>query len=486
VERDKSTLPISQKLYPLCRFTFSYFFFRRTYSRRFGGDEIPYLRVTKTPLVRRTPLGTYLCFPHGFALESFYPTIEIDESTEELFNLCDGTRTKEEIIRQLAEESGEPREEIAEAFDEFAEYAVSEGLMEWSEKHSFVEPIYRRNRPFSISIELTSACNLQCPFCSVNSGAPGPDDLTLDDLVIFVEQVKKLKPTPVALSGGEPLLKKEMVLYAVKELSPLREITVTVFTNGTLVTKDYAQQLHDAGLKVARVSVDGHNAEVHDGIRGKGAFEKTVHGIEYLKELGIHVDVISVISRINYRYIKEIEDFVSTIGDSYALSYVYPYGRAAHSDMLLTPKEIFDVKISGLVSKDFETSITPRNRCHVGETICVAANGDIYPCLRLRLPEFKVGNIRENDLCDIYTTDLMQDILKFTVEDAEKCKDCEIRYFCGGGCRGFAYAIGGSLYGPDTINCGSNNILSRKILEEGEKNTRTLLQELVESTKKLG
>jgi radical SAM protein with 4Fe4S-binding SPASM domain len=446
---------------------------------------VPYLRVVKTLLVRRTPVGTCICVPFNFMLESFSPIIEIDESVESVLALCDGTKTREDILNLLSKESGEPIEAFADDLDELVEYFVGEGVLEWNDEPSFLEPLYNQSRPFSISIEITSVCNLRCPFCSVDAGEPRPDDVTLDDIIPFVEQVKKFKPTPLAISGGEPLLKKETLLYMLRELSPVKEMDVSVFTNGTLITKDYAQQLHDAGMNVARVSVDGHTEELHDSLRGKGTFKKTIEGIEYLRELGIHINIVSVISRLTYPYLREIRDFVKEISDSFNVSYVYPYGRAANSELLLTQEEIFNVKTSNSPEK-IETNISPRNRCHTGETICVAANGDIFPCLRLRLPEFRIGNIKENNLTEIYNNTVMQEVLDLTVKDIEQCRTCTIRYYCGGACRGFAKSVGGSLYGPDPINCVSNRMLTRKILENGEENTKRLLEELLESTKKVG
>ena len=441
-----------------------------------------YLRVAKTVLIRKMPLGIYLHVPYSFQLESYSPIMEIDETTEELLALCNGNYTREEIIQDLSEKSGEPFEEIAEGFDEFVEYLVGEGVLEWRETPSQVEPLYKRNRPSAISIDVTSACNLKCPFCQAEAGKPREDELTLDDIVPLVEQVKKMKPTPFAISGGEPLLRKEMVLYMVEELSPVRETVVTIFTNGTLVTKDYVQQLYDAGLRVARVSVDGHTEALHDQIRGKGMFKKTIQGIEYFKEMGIHVNIVSVISRINYQYLKEIKEFISAIGDSFNISNVVPAGRGAGSDLLLTPEEIFNVKMVLTDKEKIETGVSPRERCNVGETIYIRSNGDIFPCLYMNFPEFKVGNIKENDLTEIYETDIMQDMLQVTVKDIEGCRDCEFRYYCGGACRGLAHSVGGSFYGPDPVNCEPNLMVARKALAHGEETTKQLLQEILEST----
>ncbi|MBU7026141.1 MAG: radical SAM protein [Theionarchaea archaeon] len=446
---------------------------------------MPYLRVAKTPLIKRTPLGTYLHVPYGFQLESFFPIMEIDESVEELLALCDGTRTREDILKQFSEESGEPVEEFADDFDAFAEYMTGEGILEWSDTPSFVEPFHKRNRPFSISFDITYGCNLQCSFCSVEAGTPHPDELTLDDITPFIEQVKKLKPTPLMINGGEPLLKKEMLLYILEELSPIEGVTVPVLTNGTLITKDYAQQLYDVGLEIGRVGVDGHTAHVHDAMRGKGAFEKTMQGIQNLKEAGIHVNVIAVISKMNYPYLKEIRDFLTQIADSYNIAPVYPFGRAT-PDMILNQEETFEVKTVDMISGKIETLVAPRNRCDAGDVIHIAANGDIFPCFYMSSPEFKVGNIKENDISEIYKTDVMQEVINLTVQDFSQCSECDIRLFCGGGCRGFAHAVGGSYYGPDPLDCESNKILVRKIMENGEETTKRLLQELLQSTRELG
>lgn len=446
---------------------------------------MPYLKITKTPLVRRTPLGTFACFPHDFRLESFSPIMEIDESVEALLTLCDGTHTREEILHILSQQSGDPVQEFEADFDAFVNYMVGEGTLEWSDTKSYVEPLYQRRRPYSITMEVTSACNLSCVMCSTDSGSPGKDDLTLEDIVPFVEQVKKYKPTPFALSGGEPLIKKEMVLYMVRELSPIREIAVSIFTNGTLVTKDYAQQLADAGLKIARVSLDGHTAAVHDSIRGKGAFKKTVQGIKNLKEVGIRVNTVSVISTLNHQFHQEIRAFVREIADSNDFVGVYPWGRATE-DLSLATEESMEFRMGSLKTDKIVTNVSPRNRCNVGETIYIKANGDIFPCFLLRFPEFKVGNIKENDLADMYKTDMIQKLLGITVRDIDGCKDCYIRYYCGGGCRAHAYRCNGSVYTPDSFDCERTRVTVERILENGEETTQQLMKELIETTETVG
>ena len=444
---------------------------------------MPYLRATRTSLIRRMPLGMYLYFPSSSSPEAFSPVMEIDESTEELLELCDGLHTREDILQKLSEESGESTEAFAADFDAFIQYLVNEGVLEWTEVPSYVEPLYKRNKPLRILAEITSVCSLQCPFCSVDA-AKIQDDLTMDDIILLVDQMKKLKPTLLVLSGGEPLLKKDMVFYMVEELSPIRELDLYIFTNCTVLTKEYAQQLYDAGLRFVRVSVDGHTAQVHDAVRGKGTFEKTVQGIEHLKDVGINVTAVPLISRLNYQYFKEIKEFVSQIADSYNVSFDYPCGKAAGSHFLLSPEDRLKITLLDL-GENIETGIYPQNRCNIGEMLYITSSGDCFPCLYMHFPEFNLGNVKKNSITDIYTQRMLQDMLELTVDDIEDCRNCDIRYYCRGGCRGFAYGECGSLYALDPLNCEVIKGTARRILECGEENTQQLMRKLIKSTQEL-
>jgi len=439
---------------------------------------VPYLRVTRTPLIRNMPLGTYVYVPSSSLLETYSPIMEIDEFTEGLLELCDGTQKREEILQQLSQKSGEPVEEFAKDFDEFVQYLVDEDVLEWVDEPTSIEPIYKQNRPFRILIDVTSECSFQCPFCSVSESR---DELTLEDVTPLVEQVKKCKPALLTISGGEPLLNKDVVLYMVKELSQIKEIGLYTFTTATVVTKKYAQELYDAGLRFARVSLDGHTAEVHDAIRGKGTFEKTVEGIKNLKEAGVHVTAGTMICKMNYQYYREIKEFNTQIADMYNTSFDYPCGKGKDRKLLLSPEERSHVRLLEMGKEDIKTGIFPQSRCHVGEILYITSNGDCFPCLYMHFPEFKIGNIKKNKFSEIYQNETLQELLKLTIHDVEECKDCAIRYYCRGGCRGHAYGKCGSLYVRDPIDCEVNKALVQRILEHGEENTKQLMQNLIES-----
>lgn len=445
-----------------------------------------YLRVTRTPLVRKMPLGMYLYVPSHSRLETYSPVMEIDESTLSLLGLCDGTGTREDILECLSEESGNPIGEFQDDLDEFISYLVGEGVLEWVEEPEYVEPLYRGDRPFRILIEVTSACNHRCPFCSTNRETDR-NELTLDDVIPLIKYVKEFRPSLFTISGGEPLLKKDIVLYMVEQLSPVKEIGLYILTNGTVVTRDYAQELYDAGLRFARVSVDGHTEELYDNIRGKkGAFRRMVQGIKYLRDVGIHVAAVSMVSKLNSSYAREIKEFSIQIADNYISGFDYLCGQGVGSDFLLNPEERMDMRMLDLGPGEIETGVFPQNRCHVGEILYIAADGDIFPCLYMNFPEFKLGNIREDDIREIYRSEIMQELLRLTVNDIEQCRECDYRYYCRGGCRGHAYGVSSSLYSPDPLDCKTFKAVARRILEHGEANTQRLMKELIESTRNSG
>jgi radical SAM protein with 4Fe4S-binding SPASM domain len=397
--------------------------------------------------------------------------------------LCDGTRTREEIIHEFSELSGEPVKEIENDFDAFVNYLVEKGALQWVEEQSYIEPIYQGTRPLSLTIALTFDCNLSCSFCSVKGGSPLNNELTTDDIIPLIEQVKKHKPTPFRLSGGEPLLRKEIVLSILEEVCPIKEMSVSVLTNGTLVTEDYAQQLYDAGLRLARVGVDGHTSAVHDALRGRGSFEKAVRGIKHLQDVGIHVNAAALICHTNYPYLEDIRLFLKEIGDSYVINPLYPIGRAKGSDLLLEPEEGLQVRLDRIESGRIQTIFTPRDTCIIGMPLYVQPDGDVFPCFYLQIPEFRLGNIRDDSLEDIYKTDLMQQLLDITIKDIKGCTECDLRYFCGGGCRGSAYREAGSLYVPDPLDCDVYKTMALKIFDHGGKDTKRTLEHMVEATR---
>src|SRR5215467_15576866 len=139
--------------------------------------------------------------------------------------------------------------------------------------------------PFFVVLELTYRCNLKCPYC-YELFRPSDKNVTSRTLELkpaeiqsVVEQLPRF--TLVTVNGGE--------IFVRSDLREILSIIVAkhrchLYTNGTCITPEMARDLVDMGVSSMGISVDGPE-EVHDSIRGRGAFGRTIESIQLLLDL---------------------------------------------------------------------------------------------------------------------------------------------------------------------------------------------------------
>lgn len=116
---------------------------------------------------------------------------------------------------------------------------------------------------FSLNLEVTRRCNLRCDFCDYwQSGGP---EKRLDD---YGPLVRRLNPLHLTLTGGEPLLRRDLeeVIRRIKTQTTF--VYMNLITNGSLLTVERALSLWRAGLSQLSVSLDFPD-ERHDANRGR-------------------------------------------------------------------------------------------------------------------------------------------------------------------------------------------------------------------------
>ncbi|WP_346864365.1 GTP 3',8-cyclase MoaA [uncultured Draconibacterium sp.] len=141
----------------------------------------------------------------------------------------------------------------------------------------------RYNRRINyLRISVTDRCNFRCEYCMPAEGVPlkkQEDILSFDEILEIVKVGTKLGLTKIRLTGGEPLVRKDLPLL-VKMLSDIPEITdIGLTTNGVLLPK-YAKQLKEAGLKRVNISLDTLNPEKFRKITRIGTLEDVLKGID--------------------------------------------------------------------------------------------------------------------------------------------------------------------------------------------------------------
>ena len=161
----------------------------------------------------------------------------------------------------------------------------------------------------SLRITLTNRCNVNCLYCHHDGMVRSKDEMTADELYTICKIAKKIGVRKIRLSGGEPLLKKDIV-EIVEKIASLGFKDISMTTNGTLLEK-YAQDLKDAGLNRVNVSLDTLNLETFEFITKKDYLEDAKAGILKAVEVGLYpVKINMVIMKdINQNEIDDMFEF---------------------------------------------------------------------------------------------------------------------------------------------------------------------------------
>ena len=119
--------------------------------------------------------------------------------------------------------------------------------------------IDRFNRKINyLRISVTDRCNLRCLYCMPEEGIelfPSNKILSFEEILFFVETVSNLGVNKIRITGGEPLIRKN-VQFLIKSICKLENVNdVALTTNGVLLEK-YINELVDAGLRRVNISLD--------------------------------------------------------------------------------------------------------------------------------------------------------------------------------------------------------------------------------------
>lgn len=148
-------------------------------------------------------------------------------------------------------------------------------------------------RLYSVTFGVTNRCGYRCWHC-YNAGRQ-QQDMTLDEVRRIARQLSDLGSVMVTLSGGEPLLRKD--LEKIAGLFDDRSCLM-LNTTGSGLTQKRASDLKKAGLFAVGVSVDSLDPEEHDRKRGKrGAFRTALRALALASDAGLYPYIVTVASR---------------------------------------------------------------------------------------------------------------------------------------------------------------------------------------------
>ncbi len=178
----------------------------------------------------------------------------------------------------------------------------------------------------NINIEVTKRCNARCDFCDYWREKSPPE---LED---YGPAVRKLQPLSVTLTGGEPLLRKDLLSVIASLRRNSGFLHIALVTNGSLLTLEKGVELWRAGLDELSISLD-YPDERHDRERRLPGLASHVLSIApALQTAGVNLRFLVVIKSGNYRELPQMVEAAASLGVKVSFSTYNPFktGNDAH------------------------------------------------------------------------------------------------------------------------------------------------------------
>jgi heme d1 biosynthesis radical SAM protein NirJ len=135
---------------------------------------------------------------------------------------------------------------------------------------------------------LVRRCNLTCRHCySISTDKDFPGELSTDEILAVMNDLRAFGVPVLILSGGEPLLRPD--LFSIAARAKAMGFYVGLSSNGTLIDAPMADRIAQAAFDYVGVSLDGLRA-THDRFRGQeGAFDLSLAGLRLCRDRGVRV-----------------------------------------------------------------------------------------------------------------------------------------------------------------------------------------------------
>lgn len=325
-----------------------------------------------------------------------------------------------------------------------------------------------KNRQLSIPfvfLVLTGRCNSRCITCSYWHSRPKKEILTKEKIYSLIFTLNKYHLETIIFTGGEPLLRSDLIEIAKKLKRGFSHLTLRLLTNGILLAKnvDAIGKIFD----VVAVSFDSANRETYQKIRGVDAFQQIINGISRLRTLNrkMEIRLRTVIQKENFREIPQIISLGRKLGAN-KISFIpadmisdIPFGRSGkisnQNKVILSLRELAkykeilksiletqkqNLKSGFLVEQGYDLigvydyyasfhglkkPVYPK--CNSGWTaIVVDFQGDVRPCFFYE----SIGNITKTSLEEILHSDKMVDFKSKIMNHRFKyCQRCVCPFF---------------------------------------------------------
>ena len=324
-------------------------------------------------------------------------------------------------------------------------------------------------RPTTLLAELTHRCPLHCPYCSNPLDLlRAESEIGTDDWKRVFTQARELGVLQLGLSGGEPLIRKDLEVLATHARS--LGLYTTLVTSGLGLTRKRAEALRTAGLEHIQVSVQDADAETAERIAGVSSVKQKQAAIALVKELGFAFSINVVLHRDNIDRVDEMIEMAAGFGaDRIELANTQYYGWALENRNALMPTR---TQVSAAAEVAERAKQRHRGRmqilyvlpdyyeeypkpCYGGwgrHYLVVAPDGRTLPCHgATHITTLRFDSVRDRSLRWIWEESPAFQAFRGDDWMREPCRTCPRKEIDFGGCRCQAFALTGDATNPDPV-----------------------------------
>lgn len=420
------------------------------------------VRLVHDPVQR----ADVLLYPEGL--------LQLNETAAAIVSLCDGTRTATDITTELSH-----------AYEGVTEQPIAACLAGLAERRVIIAadgaavPLHTETAggqgsgtpgdpvPAGLLAELTYRCPLRCTYCANPvSLAAYADELSTRDWQQVLSQARDLGVLQIHLSGGEPLLRKDLP----ELISHARGLGMytNLITSGIPLAEPLFAALRAAGLDHLQLSIQDIDPSEARAVAGVDAHDRKLAVAELARRGGMPLTVNVVLHARNIDRLEAMAGLAAELGaDRLELAQTQFYGWAWRNRSFLTPSqaqtEEAAVAVDAVrrrfgaameivyVQPDHHTgNVKPCMNGWGSRQLVVAPNGDVLPCLAAaQLPGLKIPNVGRDSLRSIWYDSLAFNRFRGNAWMAEPCQSCALRDIDFGGCRCQAYQFTGDAANTD-------------------------------------
>ncbi len=284
--------------------------------------------------------------------------------------------------------------------------------------------------PFIMILSPTWQCNLSCAGC-YTLGYQRHPGLSRDLVMRILDECEELGIYFITVLGGEPFMYPH--LFEMVESHP--NIFWQIYTNGTLMDREIAQRLAQAGNASVVVSIEGYEEET-DRWRGTGVYRKIMNAMDCLREARVLFGASATVTRHNVETVSSPE-FIDMLIDKGIVAQMYflyiPVNGKADFSLMVTPEQR-----NYLRQRDIEIRRTRplfvldfwNDGPHVSGCIAagrryfhINANGDVEPCVYTHIA---VDNIKNVSLAQALDSELFRAIRRRQPHNDNHLRPCMI------------------------------------------------------------